>query len=155
VKIFQRKRKRVILRPFGQVYNLQEMYNTLNNEYFDGKLDLRISWFGRGETIPKTRITFGSYNPKLKLIKVNRLLDKDDIPEYFVRYIVYHEMLHNAVPPKKKRRGTHHIHHREFKEREKVFSDYDLAQSFIKSWRKIHFEPLPQEKRPLWSVRVR
>jgi len=59
LRFFREKKKRIILRPVGSVYNLQEIYNALNKEYFDAKLDLRISWFGRGEAIPKTRITFG------------------------------------------------------------------------------------------------
>jgi len=136
---FKKRKKRIILRPTGSVYNLQEMCDTLNREYFDAKLDLRISWFGRGEVIPKTRITFGSYNHQLKLIKINRLLDKQDVPEYFVRYIVYHEMLHNLLPPMRRKKGRHHIHHRAFKQREKKFPHYMEAKAFVKKWRKMHF----------------
>ncbi|MDN3505654.1 MAG: hypothetical protein P0S96_00280 [Simkaniaceae bacterium] len=137
----KKRNKRIILRPFGQVYNLQEIYNEVNEKYFDAKLSLRISWFGRGETVPKTRITFGSYNPNFKLIKVNRLLDKEHIPEYFVRFIVYHEMLHDAVPPKRKKRGTHHIHHKEFKAKEREFPEFSEVNAFIQKWKKEHFAP--------------
>lgn len=137
---FKRKKKRIILRPIGSIYNLQEIYNALNHKYFDAKLDLRISWFGRGEIIPKTRITFGSYNHNLKLIKINRLLDKEHIPEYFVHYIVYHEMLHNLLPPKRKRRGRHHIHHNEFKSKEREFPQFSEVKTFVKKWKKVHFE---------------
>ena len=139
--IFRNKKikKRIILRPKGEIYNLLEIYETLNHEYFDAKLDLRISWFGRGEVIPKTRITFGAYNHDLKLIKVNRLLDKPHIPEYFVRYIVCHEMLHNAFPPIRRKRGRHHVHHCDFKAKERAFPFYAKAMAFIREWKKIHF----------------
>jgi predicted SprT family Zn-dependent metalloprotease len=135
----KKRTKRIILRPFGQVYNLQEIYEQVNEEYFGAKLNLKITWFGRGETVPKTRITFGSYTPQLKLIKVNRLLDREYIPEFFVRYIVYHEMLHEAFPPKKRKRGTHHIHHSEFKEKEKAFPHYGEVKAFIQRWKDEHF----------------
>jgi len=141
--LFRRKKpKSIILRPKGTIYDLQKIYSDLNQEYFDAKLDLRISWFGRGETVPKTRITFGSYNPNLKLIKVNRLLDKEHIPDYFVRFIVYHEMLHNSCPPKRRKKGTHHIHHSEFKAKEREFPQFKEVTAFIQKWKKTYFPQL-------------
>ena len=136
---FKRKKRTIVLRPVGAVYNLQEIYDSLNREYFDAKLKLRISWFGRGDKAPRTRIIFGSYHPHHQLIKVNRLLDKEGVPLHFVRYIVYHEMLHNVHPPKRKRRGRHHIHHPEFKAREREFKEFSLSRAFIEEWKKIHF----------------
>lgn len=142
--LFKRKKRKrnIILHPQGEVFNLQEIYDSLNKEYFGAKLDLRISWFGRGKKVPKTRITFGSYNYAHKLIKVNRLLDSKDTPLSFVRYIVYHEMLHNVLPPKRKKRGRHHIHHKDFKIKEREFKEFSEANIFMKKWKKIHFEKL-------------
>ncbi len=132
----KRKRRTVVLRPYGKLYNLQEIYEELNNEYFDAKLDLRISWFGNGVSVPKTRMLFGSYNHQTKLIKINRLLDRASVPEYFVRYIIYHEMLHDLLPPIRQKNGRRSIHHKEFNAREKQFPDYALAQEFLKKWKK-------------------
>jgi hypothetical protein len=134
-----KKKRRLILRSQGLVYNLQDIYNSLNHKYFDSKLDLRITWFGRGEKVPQSRMTFGSYNSRQKLIKINRLLDKSDTPEHFVHYIVFHEMLHEVFPPVARRRGGHHIHHKEFKEREKEFLMYEPAKDYLKQWKKTHF----------------
>lgn len=135
----KRVKKAVILRPKGAVYDLQEIYDGLNREYFDAKLDLKISWFGPKEKIPKSKITFGSYNYYQELIKVNRLLDREEVPLSFVRFIVYHEMLHNVHPPKRKRRGRHHIHHSEFKAKEKEFKEFSEVAAYLQQWKKVHF----------------
>ena len=69
-RLFQKpKVKTIYLYPFGEFYNLKEMLLSLNKEYFDEKLELKITWFGRGK-IGRTRLLFGSYDAKLKLIKV-------------------------------------------------------------------------------------
>lgn len=136
-RIFKSKKKvrKPPLLPQGQCYNLQEIYNTLNAQYFESKLDVRISWYGRG-TIPKTRIVFGSYSHRTKSIRINRFLDQATIPPYVVQFIVYHEMLHNVLPPKRKLNGKRSIHHQDFKEKERQFQEYQLAKDFIKSWLK-------------------
>lgn len=134
-RIFKKKKsiQRRSLPPTGQYYNLQEIYNTLNTEYFESKLNLNISWFGNGN-IARTRVLFGSYYHRTKSIKINRFLDQANIPPYVVKFIVYHEMLHDVFPPKRKLNGRRSIHHPDFKEVEKQFPDYKLAKEFIKNW---------------------
>ena len=130
-RLFQKpKVKTIYLYPFGEFYNLKEILLSLNKEYFDDKLELKITWFGKGR-ITKTRLLFGSYDSKLKLIKVNRILDEKNIPEYVVKFIIYHEMLHHIFPIKIKNRRRS-IHHREFKEKEKKFPEYLEATKFLK-----------------------
>lgn len=126
-----------MLRPYGLVYNLEDIRHNLCDEYFDTPLDLPITWFGSGK-IPRTSILFGSYSYQTSLIKVNRVLDSEEFPLFFVRYIVYHEMLHHILPPKKGKRGRWDIHHAAFKEREREFEEYEEAQEFIKHWKKKH-----------------
>ncbi len=136
----KKKKARITLRPKGDLYNLEEIYHQINRDYFDSQVDAKITWFGRGVRTPKSSMTFGSYNHQLKLIKINRLLDSEAYPEFFVRYIVYHEMLHNILPPRRGSRGRRDIHHSDFKEREKAFEEFHQAKEFIKEWRKLHFE---------------
>jgi hypothetical protein len=116
----------------GNVYNLQQFYNELNEEYFDNNLNLYITWFGKPNRRGRTRVTFGLYHDSLRLIKVNRLLDSPSFPDYLVRYVVYHEMVHHVCPPYFDANGQHHIHTKEFKEREVLFRHFDLAQEWIK-----------------------
>lgn len=116
----------------GHVYNLQKVYNDLNNEYFDGELNLHITWFGKAIQKGSSRVIFGLYYDQSRLIKINRLLDSPSFPDYFVSYVVYHEMLHHVCPSYFDNKGQHQIHTKEFKAREVKFKYYDLAQTWIK-----------------------
>lgn len=116
----------------GNVYDLKQIYDKLNSEYFDSKLGLYITWFGKHAQRARSRVTFGLYHDPLKLIKVSRMLDSPSFPDYFVSYVVYHEMVHNVCPSYFDKRGMHQIHSKEFKERERQFRYYDKAQQWIK-----------------------
>lgn len=124
-------RRRVVLRPEGAVYNLTEIFADLNERYFEGSLNLGITWFGNGR-MPKTRVRWGSYHMGRQEIRVNRLLDGERIPKHVVEFIVYHEMLHHVLPPKMGKNGRREIHHREFKAREKVFEHFAQANNDLK-----------------------
>jgi hypothetical protein len=116
----------------GNVYNLKRLYESVNSEYFDGKLSLNITWFGKPAQRNRSRITFGLYQDSLKLIKINRLLDSPSFPDYFLEYVIYHEMLHHVCPSYIDERGIHRIHSKEFKQQEVLFRHYSLAQRFIR-----------------------
>src|ERR1700722_470754 len=82
----------------GDVYNLQTIYNQLNHEYFNNELQLAFTWFGKANQRNRSKVTFGLYHDSLKLIKIHKMLDNDSFPEYFVSFVMYHEMLHNVCP---------------------------------------------------------
>jgi predicted metal-dependent hydrolase len=117
----------------GDVYNLKDLYDELNDKYFKGKLNLFITWFGKPTQRNKSRVTFGLYHDQLKLIKINRLLDNSTIPRYVIAYVVFHEMLHHICPSYVDEKGLHRIHSKEFKTKEERFEDFDLAQQWIKN----------------------
>lgn len=116
----------------GNIYNLQKIYEDLNEEYFAGKLKLSITWFGKKNQRNRKQITFGLYHESLKLIKIHCMLDSPSFPEYLVYYIVYHEMVHHVCPSYYDQEGVHRIHSKEFKQKEELFRHYHLAQEWIK-----------------------
>lgn len=116
----------------GNVYDLQKIYHDINAAYFDKRLDLFITWFGRPISKNRSRVTFGLYHDPLKLIKINRLLDSPSFPDYVVEYVVYHEMLHHVCPSYYDKKGIHRVHSKEFKAREIEFRHFSLAQKWIK-----------------------
>lgn len=126
----------------GNTYNLQEIYETLNQEYFMGRLDLYITWFGKAFQKNRSRVTFGLYHDPLKLIKINRFLDSPAFPDYLVQFVVYHEMLHYVCPSYYDSKGVHRIHSKEFKARETLFKHYDLAQNWIKNHQEYLFSTI-------------
>lgn len=116
----------------GNVYDLQQIYDELNREYFNGALQLNITWFGKSTLRCRSRVTFGLYLETLRLIKINRLLDNPTYPDYIVAYIVYHEMVHHVSPPYYNEKGQYIIHTKQFKELESRYKYFDLAQDWIK-----------------------
>lgn len=117
--------------PVGKVYNLQEIYEKLNAEYFDSLLNLNITWYQNSRKSNKSQITFGLYHDALRLIKINRLMDSSFFPDYVVSYVVYHEMLHDVCPTYVDEQGIHRMHHCDFKKREKEFESYACAQDWL------------------------
>lgn len=116
----------------GKVFNLQQIYDDLNQEYFGGRLNLHITWFGKRRKSSSSRLTFGLYHDPLKLIKINRIMDNERFPLYMLSYIIYHEMLHYVCPAYVDERGVKQIHSKAFKERERKFRHFGLAQKWIK-----------------------
>jgi len=82
----------------GEVFDLQEIYDQINAQYFDNKIDARITWSQRSQTGAKRRsrnsIKMGSYSVEDRLIRIHASLDRPFVPRMFVEWIVYHEMLH-------------------------------------------------------------
>ena len=91
--------------------------------------DLAITWGrdGRG----RRSIRFGSFDFRQRLIRIHPALDESWVPAYFVDFVVYHELLHLAVPPVvDPQTGRRDLHPPEFREREARFPDYDRAQTW-------------------------
>lgn len=116
----------------GRIYDLKKIYRCLNLEYFDDTIDLHITWFGERRRKACQRLTFGLFHDPLRLIKINRLLDNHRFPDYFVSYVVYHEMLHHVCPAYVDQNGFKHIHSKAFKEQEQKFKYFDEAQQWIR-----------------------
>jgi hypothetical protein len=140
----------------GEIYNLKYFMKNLNREYFDDKFNLNIAWFGKKNQSNRSQITFGMYYEPLKLIKINRLLDNPSIPEHFVCYVIYHEMLHHAHPSYCDENGRNHIHNKEFKMWEMKFRHFHKAQEWIKHNRDLLFnDTKPKKQRKLsWQAIV-
>lgn len=125
----------------GQLYDLKAIYDSLNAQYFEGRLALDITWFGSADRSARRYRRLGLYCFQEKLIKIHRLLDGDQFPSYFISWVVYHEMLHCVYPPIKTRRGRYSIHHRDFKKKEMEFADYSIAKQWEKENRRLFFQP--------------
>lgn len=91
------------LRPQGQYFDLESIRDRINAQYFNGALELAISWGQAGKGRRRRRhagfsIRLGSYDDKLKLVRIHPVLDRPDVPEYVIESIVHHEMVHAVVP---------------------------------------------------------
>ncbi|OJU81852.1 MAG: hypothetical protein BGO10_07325 [Chlamydia sp. 32-24] len=123
----------------GTYYNLKELYDQVNQKYFNGELNLLITWFGKPVVKSKNKVTFGLYYDTLKLIKINRLLDSPQVPDYFLSYVIYHECLHKMYPSYVDKKGMSKIHTAEFKEKEAEFEHFKLVKKLIKEEQTLFF----------------
>lgn len=127
------QRKRTLTQK-GEVYDLGEIYARVKAQYFSPDFHADISW---SEKVPRKKfrsITFGTYERARRLIRINRYLDRIEVPLYFIEFIVYHEMLHGVHLPIT-RLGRTSIHTPQFKEQERKFPQYAQA----KQWQKTIF----------------
>lgn len=127
------------LSTVGKVYNLQHIYDHINREYFNGELNLKITWYGCANKRGRSKITFGQYHESLKLVKIHRILDDVAFPDYFVAFVVYHEILHYLIPTFVDEKGRYCSHGKEFKMYERQFKEYDQARNWEKQHRTTFF----------------
>ncbi len=61
------------------------------------------------------------------LIRIHPVLDNLWVPRFFVRYIIFHELLHHLIPTRIQ--GRRRIcHGPEFRAHERAYPDYQRAQ---------------------------
>lgn len=123
----RRRARRKIRDAQGQRFNLTRMFDELNETYFRGALPKpKIGWSTR-----RWRSQLGIFDPALDQIAINVALDRPNVPEYVVAYVLYHEMLHRKHPIKVARCRLE-AHSLEFRAEEKKFRDYRRAMKFLK-----------------------
>lgn len=123
--------KKLVVR--GEFYNLKELYDEINRDYFNSSLNLQITWFGTPRKRRGNKVNLGFYHDTTRLIKINRLMDKPEFPKFVIAYVIYHEMLHYVCPAYFDERGRHQIHSKEFKKLEEEFADFQKANEWIQS----------------------
>lgn len=114
------------IRVQGKYHNLSDIFRSLNNEYFGGRLDCPITWGARNLRYSARKRTLGSYSRETNTIRISPLLDRRTIPSYFLEFVVYHEMLHSDVDPVS-RNGKRLVHTGDFRRRERLFRHYKKA----------------------------
>ncbi len=124
--------KKIVVK--GKCYDLKEVYENINQKYFQNSLDLSITWFKRPSYRRFNHMTFGSYDRSLKLIRVNGILDNSITPFYFIYFLVYHEMLHAVCPEEVDISKRRRIHTKLFREKEKNFPYYKQAKLWEKDF---------------------
>lgn len=115
----------------GRVYNLKTLYESVNRDYFDDKVELAITWFNPPLKKNKSQINLGLYFDTLKLIKINRMMDVEKFPEYVVKFVIYHEMLHFVSPAYVDEAGIQRAHNKDFKNLEMQFKEFSQAKQWI------------------------
>jgi hypothetical protein len=129
---FRSAARRVRLRSRGSHYDLDRILRDVVDEYFDGQMNVAITWGRNGKPVHRRRrhIQLGCYLHHQRLIRIHPLLDSPDVPEFFVRFIVYHELLHARLEHRRDSAGRRQLHTPEFRRLEKLFPQYAEAVAF-------------------------
>ncbi|MBN2310022.1 MAG: hypothetical protein JXR94_13700 [Candidatus Hydrogenedentes bacterium] len=120
-------------RTRGHWFDLRRLYEEVNEAHFEGRVQARITWGRRPAARRRRSIRFGSYSASDNLIRIHPLLDQEFVPEYFVRYIVFHEMLHAHLGIGEWENGRRSCHDAEFRRRERAYPEYAQAAAWARS----------------------
>lgn len=123
--------RRTRLRPDGECFDLSAIFDELNERYFQGRIEARITWGRRNRGRPRRRrsLKLGSYSVEEGIIRIHTSLDRPFVPRFFVESVVFHEMLHeiHEIPVVN---GRHHYHTPAFLAHERQFELYDAARGW-------------------------
>jgi hypothetical protein len=114
-------------RPEGRVYDLAEIFESVNERYFDGRLDApRLVWSDR----PTFR-EFGHFEPATDTVQISQTLDSEGVPAFVVEHVMHHELLHRVIGAEE-RGGRRRYHSARFRRAERAFRRYQEAEDFLK-----------------------
>ncbi len=112
--------------PRGKVYDLESLFDELNERYFAGALARpMISWSAR-----RARRVLGHHDHIHGAVVISRLLDSPRIPRFVLEYVLFHEMLH-VKHPARVVEGRTVYHSRDFRKDERRFDHYEEAVRWL------------------------
>src|SRR5262249_25030661 len=121
----QRGRK-MIASATGRVYDLQRIFSRVNRRYFDNEIEKpNLTWSQR-----RARRILGHHDAAHDTITISKTLDSPDVPEWFVEYIMFHQML-NITPPARTTTGRGYYHTPSFRAEERSYPRYAQAQEWL------------------------
>ena len=126
-----------LLQPQGRYFDLEAIYDDLNQHYFINRVQAHITWSRRPLQRQRMSIRFGSYQERDQLIRIHRLLDQSFVPRYVVENIAFHEMLHQIIP-RQYINGRWYVHSPEFRRQERRFLYHQQAEQ----WQRQHLNRL-------------
>ena len=113
--------------PQGERHNLEDLFERLNAQFFDGLLGRpQLGWSRR-----PARGLLGHFDPSHNAIIISRIFDQPEAPVAALEYVMFHEMLHlrHPVDHSGMRRR---VHTPEFREAEKQFPGLKEAKEALK-----------------------
>jgi hypothetical protein len=113
--------------PQGEYYNLEEIFERLNAQFFNGLMGRPLLGWSR----QKSRSMLGHFDPSHNAIIISRIFDQVKVSERALEYVMFHEMLHLQFPVDHKGMRRR-VHTREFREAEKRFPHLKEVKELLK-----------------------
>jgi hypothetical protein len=116
-------------RPRGEAHDLAELAaDLLASDLAGACFPLgfpALTWGRRGRA--GRQLQLGSFDPETNLVRMHPVLDQAAVPRSFVRYVLFHELLHATMPTARPEDGRAIHHPPAFRRREAVYPGYDAA----------------------------
>jgi len=133
-----RERPRALaLRTRGNSHDLGALAHELREREFQGVFggDLpwpRITWGRNGRSRTRRTLRLGSFDYASRVVRLHPVLDQPRVPIWFVRYVLFHELLHAALGDRTRVGGRRSHHGPEFRRREAGYVDGQRALAWEK-----------------------
>jgi len=119
--------RKFVTGPRGEHFDLEEVFEGLNQRFFSGLLGRPQLGWSRG----RSRNLLGHFDPSHNAIIISRIFDRPEVPRLAIDYVMFHEMLHLRFPVEHS--GTRRrVHTKEFRAAEKEFPDLQKAKEWMK-----------------------
>jgi hypothetical protein len=113
--------------PRGESHDLDEVFERVNAQFFDGLLGRPLLGWSRGAS----RTMLGHFDPAHNAIIVSRILDRPETPALALEYVMFHEMLHLRYPVD--HNGSRRkVHTRDFRKAEREYPRLQEAKEALK-----------------------
>lgn len=124
--------RREHLRSRGKAHDLGALVRELRREEFSeqvlpAKRVPLVTWGKRSGRRAQHSLQLGCFVPESSLIRIHPVLDQAAVPSWFVRYVLFHELLHAVYPPAPGPGGRLVHHGPLFQKREARYPDYQRA----------------------------
>jgi hypothetical protein len=119
--------RKFISGPKGEHYDLEEIFERLNLQYFDGLMGRpQLGWSRQ-----RSRSMLGHFDPSHNAIIISRIFDQKIAPMVALEYVMFHEMLHLRYPVDHNG-ARRRVHTREFRDAEKKFPRLKEAKELLR-----------------------
>ncbi len=116
-------------RARGAVYDLNESFSRVNQQYFAGEMARpHLRWSG-----VITLRKMGHYQATRDTVMIASTLDHAEVPEWVIDFVMYHELLHKKHGAKLVN-GRRFVHTSAFRRDEQLFEKFNEANEFISHW---------------------
>jgi len=112
----------------GEKVNLMPVFHRVNERFFQGKLSPPHLVWSRVLTYRK----FGHYQFDTDTVMISRSVDQEDVPDYVLDYLMYHELLHKILG-RKELNGRQYAHTPVFKDKEHLFPRHQEARDYLEA----------------------
>jgi len=126
--LYLERSRTVTMDQQGRYKNLLDSVERLRESGLIEDDDIRNSFFSWVEHMAKYK--FGQCNQLFRVVTVNPVLDSDEVPDYVLDFVIYHEILHLRQDSTKNRRP----HNAQFKSWEHQFPMYDDAEWYLRNF---------------------